>query len=112
MRTKKRLIELSCKNESWIYKDMARTLSEKLFISKLQIKIIRYIPDFKYNLYEDTLKYLTIWQYFYYYQDEIKYIMMQEFWGLNKFNLANTDWKADAIAFVLSYNLDKIINDI
>ena len=112
MRTRKRLIELSNKKESWIYKEIAKVLSKKLFISKIQIKAIRAIPDFKYNLYDDTLQYLTIWQYFYYHQDEIKNILIQELWWLYTFNLAYEDWKADAIAFVLSYNLDKIIKDI
>ena len=60
MRIKKRLIELSNKNESSIYKEIAKALSKKLFISKLQIKAIRAIPDFKYNLYEDLLEYYTI----------------------------------------------------
>ena len=112
MRTKEKLIKLSNKNESWIYKEMAKALSKKLFISKLQIRIIRYIPDFKYNLYEDMLKDFTTKQYFYCYQDEIKNTLIQEFWGLYKFNLANTNWKLDAITFVLTYNLNKIIKDI
>jgi len=112
MRTKKRLIELSNKNESWIYKEIARTLSKKLFISKIQIKIIRAIPDFKYNLYEKMLEDFTISEYFFIHQDEIKNTMIQELWWLYKFNLAYEDWKLDAITFILTYNLDKIIKDI
>ena len=112
MRTRKRLIELSNKKESWIYKDILKTLSGKLFISKLQIKVIRAIPDFKYNLYEDLIEYYTIWEYFYIHQDEIKNLLIQELWSLYTFDLSNKEWKVDAIAFVFSYNLDKIIKDI
>ena len=112
MRTRKRLIELSNKNENWIYKEIVKVLSKKLFISKLQIKAIRAIPHYKYNLYDKILEDFTIWEYFFIHQDEIKKLMKKEFWGLNRFCLSCDDWKLDAITFLLTYNFDKIIKDI
>jgi len=108
---KKRLIELAKKNEDWIYNDVAITLSRKIFISKTQIRLIEN-TYLRYDLYDEITKYFSIWQYFYFNQDEIKKILVQEFWWLNRFNLAYEDWKMDALAFVFSYHLKQIIKDI
>jgi len=40
MSTKKRLVELANKNENSIYKEIANALSKKVFISKIEIKMI------------------------------------------------------------------------
>jgi len=112
MRTKKRLIELSNTNESWIYKDIARTLSRRLFISKIQIKAIRNIEYFRYDLYEEILENFTTLEYFFIHLDEIIKQIENEFWWLNRFCLSCDNWRLDAITFVLSYNFDKIIKDI
>jgi len=112
MRTKKRLIELANKSESLIYKEIANTLSKKIFIAEWSIKYIKSNPFLKYNLYDSIINDLWVKKYFYVNQDEIKKLLIKDFWHYHTYCLHTTELKSKAIDYTFDYYIDKIIKEL